>query len=150
MRPMSKRILMMLGIVAAMSGRWVSEVVRRFVDLLLAFPALLLAVMFGAIYGASTLTAMLAIGIATASSHAARTAEEIPSPSLPNTMQQSFVRSACDFSTVRTSWPKSANRLITADPTMPRCPATQIRCLGMEVPPRPDVLALSIGRRQMG
>jgi peptide/nickel transport system permease protein len=55
-----------LGVVAAMSGRWVSEVVRRFVDLLLAFPALLLAVMFGAIYGASTLTAMLAIGIATA------------------------------------------------------------------------------------
>ena len=55
-----------LGIAAAMSGRLVSELVRRCIDLLLAFPALLLAVMFGAVYGASTLTAMLAIGIATA------------------------------------------------------------------------------------
>ena len=34
-------------------------------DLLLAFPALLLAIMFGAVFGASTLTAMIAIGIAT-------------------------------------------------------------------------------------
>ena len=34
-------------------------------DLLLAFPALLLAIMFGAVYGASTLVAMIAIGIAT-------------------------------------------------------------------------------------
>ncbi|MFI5952838.1 ABC transporter permease [Cryptosporangium sp. NPDC051539] len=55
-----------LGIAAAMTGRITSELVRRFIDLLLAFPALLLAVMFGAVYGASTLTAMLAIGIATA------------------------------------------------------------------------------------
>jgi peptide/nickel transport system permease protein len=55
-----------LGMAAAMSGRIVSELVRRWIDLLLAFPALLLAVMFGAVYGASTVTAMLAIGIATA------------------------------------------------------------------------------------
>jgi peptide/nickel transport system permease protein len=34
-------------------------------DLLLAFPALLLAIMFSAIYGGSTLVAMIAIGIAT-------------------------------------------------------------------------------------
>jgi peptide/nickel transport system permease protein len=37
----------------------------RLIDLLLAFPALLLAIMFGAVFGASTLTAMVAIGIAT-------------------------------------------------------------------------------------
>nr|WP_240746744.1 ABC transporter permease [Cryptosporangium phraense] len=55
-----------LGIAAGMTDRIVSELIRRFIDLLLAFPALLLAVMFGAVYGASTLTAMLAIGIATA------------------------------------------------------------------------------------
>jgi peptide/nickel transport system permease protein len=34
-------------------------------DLLLAFPALLLAIMFAAVYGASTFVAMVAIGIAT-------------------------------------------------------------------------------------
>ncbi len=55
-----------LGLVAAMSGRFVSEAILRFIDLLLAFPALLLAILFGAVWGASTLTAMLAIGIATA------------------------------------------------------------------------------------
>lgn len=55
-----------LGIVAAMTGRLVSETVLRIIDLLLAFPALLLAIIFGAVWGASTLTAMLAIGIATA------------------------------------------------------------------------------------
>ena len=39
-------------------------------DLLLAFPALLLAIMFAAVYGASTLVAMVAIGIATIPSFA--------------------------------------------------------------------------------
>jgi peptide/nickel transport system permease protein len=36
----------------------------------LAFPALLLAIMFGAVFGADTLTAMIAIGIATVPSFA--------------------------------------------------------------------------------
>jgi peptide/nickel transport system permease protein len=55
-----------LGVVAGMSGRFVSEPILRLIDILLAFPALLLAILFGAVWGASTLTAMLAIGIATA------------------------------------------------------------------------------------
>ncbi|MFI5706215.1 ABC transporter permease [Kribbella sp. NPDC051620] len=59
-----------VGVFAAMSPRWVSEVVMRGNDLLLAFPALLLAIMFGAVFGASTLTAMIAIGIATVPSFA--------------------------------------------------------------------------------
>jgi peptide/nickel transport system permease protein len=55
-----------IGIIAAMSGRRVlSETLMRSNDLLLAFPALLLAIMFGAVFGASTFTAMIAIGIAT-------------------------------------------------------------------------------------
>ncbi|AKU18333.1 ABC transporter permease [Luteipulveratus mongoliensis] len=57
-----------LGIVAAMTSprlRWLGEVLMRINDLLLAFPALLLAIMLGAVYGASVLTAMIAIGIAT-------------------------------------------------------------------------------------
>ncbi len=53
-----------LGLVAAMGTRWLGETLMRGMDLLLAFPALLLAIMFGAVYGGSTLVAMVAIGIA--------------------------------------------------------------------------------------
>jgi peptide/nickel transport system permease protein len=59
-----------LGILAAMATRWFGETIMRANDLLLAFPALLLAIMFGAVFGASTLTAMVAIGIATVPSFA--------------------------------------------------------------------------------
>lgn len=59
-----------LGIVAAMGPRWFGELIMRGNDLLLAFPALLLAIMFSAIYGGSTLVAMIAIGIATVPSFA--------------------------------------------------------------------------------
>ncbi len=38
------------------------EITMRGADILLAFPALLLAIMFGAVFGASTTTAMVAIG----------------------------------------------------------------------------------------
>lgn len=55
-----------IGILAAMSTGFVSSLMERIIDLLLAFPALLLAIAFGSIWGASTETAMLAIGIATA------------------------------------------------------------------------------------
>jgi peptide/nickel transport system permease protein len=54
-----------LGMLAGMVGGWVSEVVMRASDLLFAFPALLLAIMLGAVFGAGTLTAMIAIGVAT-------------------------------------------------------------------------------------
>jgi peptide/nickel transport system permease protein len=59
-----------LGILAGMSRNWLGELVMRMNDLMLAFPALLLAIMLGAVYGASTLTAMIAIGIATVPSFA--------------------------------------------------------------------------------
>ncbi len=59
-----------LGILAAMAPRWFGEVIMRGNDLLLAFPALLLAIMFSAVYGGSTLVAMVAIGIATVPSFA--------------------------------------------------------------------------------
>ncbi len=59
-----------LGILAAMATLWFGETIMRANDLLLAFPALLLAIMFGAVFGASTLTAMVAIGIATVPSFA--------------------------------------------------------------------------------
>jgi peptide/nickel transport system permease protein len=50
---------------AGMVGGWVGELVMRANDLLFAFPALLLAIMLGAVFGAGTLTAMTAIGVAT-------------------------------------------------------------------------------------
>ena len=52
-----------LGILAGMRRGITEEVTMRGADILLAFPALLVAIMFGAVFGASTLTAMLAIGI---------------------------------------------------------------------------------------
>lgn len=55
-----------LGLLAGMAGGRISGLVMRANDLVLAFPALLLAIMFGAVFGASTLTAMIAIGVATA------------------------------------------------------------------------------------
>jgi peptide/nickel transport system permease protein len=54
-----------LGILAGMGRRWVGQLIMRLNDLLLAFPALLSAIMFAAVFGPSTLTAMVAIGIAT-------------------------------------------------------------------------------------
>jgi peptide/nickel transport system permease protein len=59
-----------LGILAAMTPRRLGELLMRGNDLLLAFPALLLAMMFSAVYGASTFTAMIAIGVASVPSFA--------------------------------------------------------------------------------
>ncbi|MFE6157643.1 ABC transporter permease [Streptomyces sp. NPDC056486] len=53
-----------LGILAGMGPRWFGELLMRGNDLILAFPALLLAIMFAAVYGAGTTVAMVAIGIA--------------------------------------------------------------------------------------
>ncbi len=53
-----------LGIFAAMTKPWLGTLVMRSCDILLAFPALLLAIMFSAVFGGSTLTAMIAIGVA--------------------------------------------------------------------------------------
>lgn len=59
-----------LGIASAMAPRWLGTLVMRGNDVLLAFPALLLAIMLAAIYGGSTRIAMVAIGIATIPSFA--------------------------------------------------------------------------------
>ncbi|WP_278756285.1 ABC transporter permease [Corynebacterium stationis] len=54
-----------LGIAAGMrQGKYLDSLVMRSADLLLAFPALLLAIIAGAVWGPSTLTAMIAIGVA--------------------------------------------------------------------------------------
>ncbi|WP_257160298.1 ABC transporter permease [Corynebacterium cystitidis] len=53
-----------LGMMAGQRGGWAQRLIMRGADLLLAFPALLLAIVFTAVFGASTGIVMLAIGIA--------------------------------------------------------------------------------------
>lgn len=54
-----------LGIIAGMSNFWlISGTIMRGNDLLLAFPALLLAIVFSAVFGPGTGPAMVALGIA--------------------------------------------------------------------------------------
>lgn len=53
-----------LGMLAGIRGGWIEEVIMRTSDIALAFPALLLAIMASAVFGASTWTAMVAIGVA--------------------------------------------------------------------------------------
>jgi peptide/nickel transport system permease protein len=53
-----------LGALAAMRGGMVGETVMRANDVVFAFPAILAAIVLAAAYGASTLTAMIAIGVA--------------------------------------------------------------------------------------
>ena len=54
-----------LGAVAGFTGRVADEVIMRLVDVLYAFPAILMALLLAAIYRPGTLTAMTAIGVAT-------------------------------------------------------------------------------------
>jgi len=59
-----------LGVISAMVPKWWGEFIMRANDLLLAFPALLLAIMLTAVHGQGVITAMIAIGIATIPSFA--------------------------------------------------------------------------------
>lgn len=53
-----------LGVLAGMRGGRLGNLIMRATDIMLAFPNLLLAIIFGAVFGVSTATAMVAIGIA--------------------------------------------------------------------------------------
>ncbi|MCW3157503.1 ABC transporter permease [Micropruina sonneratiae] len=59
-----------LGMLAGQARGWVDEVVMRITDIAYAFPALLLAILLAARFGASPVTAMTAIGLATIPSFA--------------------------------------------------------------------------------
>ncbi|MFD6140148.1 dipeptide ABC transporter ATP-binding protein [Promicromonospora sp. NPDC060271] len=52
-----------LGVLAGMRGGRLGTLLMRGSDILLAFPGLLLAIVLGAVYGAGTVTAMVALGI---------------------------------------------------------------------------------------
>ena len=53
-----------IGALSGYFGGWLDEVLMRLVDVFYAFPAILMALLLAAIYGEGTLTAMVAIGIA--------------------------------------------------------------------------------------
>ena len=55
--------LSLLGLLAAARRGWVEEAVMRLADFGLAFPALLTAIMLGAVYGPGLTTAIVAIGL---------------------------------------------------------------------------------------
>lgn len=52
-----------VGLVAAAARGWVEETLMRLTDFSFAFPALLLAIMFSAVWGAGMVNAMIAIGL---------------------------------------------------------------------------------------
>lgn len=59
-----------LGMLAGQAGGWVDEMLMRLTDIAYALPALLLAILLAARFGASPVTAMTAIGLATIPSFA--------------------------------------------------------------------------------
>ena len=52
-----------LALAATMTSRWLGSIVVQLIDILIAFPTLLLAMVLAAVYGGSTGTAVAAIGI---------------------------------------------------------------------------------------
>lgn len=67
---LSMTIALTLGFTAGLSGRAVDGVVNRGLEVLFAFPVLLLALLFVTIFGASATTQIVAVGIGTAPGYA--------------------------------------------------------------------------------
>lgn len=59
-----------LGVAAGLGKRWVDGVVSRGLEVMFAFPVLLLALLFVAVFGPSAATEILAVGIGTAPGYA--------------------------------------------------------------------------------
>lgn len=60
----------LLGLLAAVGGRWADAVISRLVEVLFAFPALLLALLFVTILGTGIVPAAIAVGIGSAPGYA--------------------------------------------------------------------------------
>jgi peptide/nickel transport system permease protein len=59
-----------LGFSAALAPRWIAEPVNRILEILLAFPTLLLALLFVALLGPSATSLLISVGIGTAPGYA--------------------------------------------------------------------------------
>ncbi|OMH76023.1 peptide ABC transporter permease [Corynebacterium pseudotuberculosis] len=82
-----------LGVWAGMRRGWIDSVIMRGADLLLAFPGLLLAIVATAMFSATTLTAMMAIGVATIPAFA-----RVARAATMQVMAQDYVAAARDAS----------------------------------------------------
>jgi peptide/nickel transport system permease protein len=67
---LSLTIALVLGSVAALAGRFVAGTVNRIVEVLFAFPTLLLALLLVAVLGPSAWTQVVAVGVGTAPGYA--------------------------------------------------------------------------------
>jgi peptide/nickel transport system permease protein len=63
-------IAMVLGVAAGLGNRWVDAIVSRGVEVMFAFPVLLLGLLFVAVFGPSAATEILAVGLGTAPGYA--------------------------------------------------------------------------------
>lgn len=67
---LSTSIAVVLGVAAGLSGRVVDGVINRLLEVVFAFPVLLLALLFVTVFGASATTQIVAVGIGTAPGYA--------------------------------------------------------------------------------
>jgi peptide/nickel transport system permease protein len=63
-------IAIILGVLAGLGNKWVDGIISRGVEVMFAFPVLLLALLFVAVFGPSATTEILAVGIGTAPGYA--------------------------------------------------------------------------------
>ncbi|MEO6944624.1 MAG: ABC transporter permease [Lacisediminihabitans sp.] len=63
-------LALILGLLAGLGPRWLDFGTTRFVEMLFAFPGLLLALLFIVIYGPGVVTSTIAVGLATAPGYA--------------------------------------------------------------------------------
>ena len=63
-------IAVVLGVVAGLSGSFVDGAINRGIEVLFAFPVLLLALLFVAVFGPSATTEIVAVGLGTAPGYA--------------------------------------------------------------------------------
>lgn len=67
---LSLTIALVLGVAAGLSGKFTDGVINRFIEVLFAFPVLLLALLFVTVFGAGTTTLIVAVGVGTAPGYA--------------------------------------------------------------------------------
>src|SRR6201999_4105225 len=67
---LSVGIAIVLGVLAGLGNKWVDGIINRGVEVMFAFPVLLLALLFVAVFGPSAATEILAVGIGTAPGYA--------------------------------------------------------------------------------
>lgn len=67
---LSMAVAIVLGVAAGLGNRWVDGAISRGVEVMFAFPVLLLALLFVAVFGPSATTEIVAVGLGTAPGYA--------------------------------------------------------------------------------